>query len=137
MIIGIGADILRISRIKRIVESRHAANFCRKVLSSEELALYYQLSSLHDKTSYLAARWSAKEALVKSLDLKSLLFSETSLAETNRWPTAVNLDVQLGDRNIELLEHRKYEKALSFRASVSWEEDLMVSNVICYLSDSS
>lgn len=63
MIIGIGTDIVQISRIKQVLE-RHGDNFANRILTDRELSIYAKKS---DPVSYLAKRFAAKEATVKAL----------------------------------------------------------------------
>lgn len=62
MIVGIGTDIVAIARIRRILEKNPA--FIRKVFSDSEIA--YCEKKANKAESY-AARFAAKEALMKAL----------------------------------------------------------------------
>jgi holo-[acyl-carrier protein] synthase len=68
MILGIGSDIVKISRIESLY-SGYGANFVDKILSKEEIKLLQQKSSDKLKVNYLAKRFAAKEALVKALGI--------------------------------------------------------------------
>ncbi len=59
MIIGIGTDILKISRIK--------LEHSKRVLSSEELDVFNNLKLESKKIEYLAGRFSVKEAIIKAI----------------------------------------------------------------------
>lgn len=61
--LGVGIDIIEISRIRQALE-RHGRRFLERIFCSEELD--YCLGR-KDPAPHLAARWAAKEALVKSL----------------------------------------------------------------------
>lgn len=63
MIIGIGIDIIEIERIKESVEG-YGDRFLKKVFTAAELE--YCLSK-PNKYQHLAARFAAKEAIVKAL----------------------------------------------------------------------
>jgi len=59
MILGIGVDILKISRIKL----EHA----RRVLSDEEFKVFEEFKLESRKLEYLAGRFSVKEAIIKAI----------------------------------------------------------------------
>ena len=61
---GLGLDICSISRIQRIMEGPRAEAFLNRVYTEAERAL---CGGRHDAASAYAARWAAKEALVKAL----------------------------------------------------------------------
>ncbi|WP_164000442.1 holo-ACP synthase [Pyxidicoccus caerfyrddinensis] len=63
-IVGLGLDICSISRIQRIMEGPRAEAFLNRVYTEAERAL---CGGRHDAASAYAARWAAKEALVKAL----------------------------------------------------------------------
>ena len=60
MIIGIGTDIVEIERIAASL-SRHGEHFTERVFTPNETA------QAHDRISYFAGRWAAKEAAAKAL----------------------------------------------------------------------
>lgn len=61
MILGIGCDIVSISRISNILVKTPA--FLTNVFSADELEEYHRRG---DDISYLASRFAAKEAIVKA-----------------------------------------------------------------------
>lgn len=64
MIIGIGIDIVELSRIKGLME-RHAS-FVKRILTSQEEEEWQALSKTR-QVEYLAGRFAAKEAIGKAL----------------------------------------------------------------------
>ena len=70
MIYGIGADICDVRRIRATLE-RHGERFARKILSDGELATWKERSARWPNRglSYLATRFSAKEAFSKAIGL--------------------------------------------------------------------
>jgi phosphopantetheine--protein transferase-like protein len=80
MIKGVGVDIAQISRFKRIIESKHCENFLRKVLHCKEIE-EYRLLNEDRRAVFLASRWCYKEALVKALGNKGLIFSSVRLVK--------------------------------------------------------
>lgn len=65
MIIGIGADLCEIERIREAV-SRHGDQFAQRILSTAELADFDGLNRTM-QASFLAKRFAAKEAVAKAL----------------------------------------------------------------------
>lgn len=63
MIFGIGADLVRVSRIDKAL-LRHGERFARKILAEDEWAGFVRD---HRPAYYLAKRFAAKEAMVKAL----------------------------------------------------------------------
>lgn len=63
MIRGIGTDIVSIARIAEAL-SRHEDRFLYRILTPGELLKYEKRKN---KTSYLAKRYAAKEAIAKAL----------------------------------------------------------------------
>ena len=65
MIEGIGIDIVRIDRIKRILE-KYPDRFPRRILHPEEYSDYHNKK---DRAAFLARQFAAKEAVSKALGL--------------------------------------------------------------------
>tara|TARA_B110000285_G_scaffold205929_1_gene244065 strand:- start:113 stop:508 length:396 start_codon:yes stop_codon:yes gene_type:complete len=63
MIVGIGTDIIKISRIKEVYD-RHEDRFAEKILCPAELNIFQEKQK---SISYLAKRFAAKEAASKAL----------------------------------------------------------------------
>ena len=70
MIYGIGTDICDVRRIRASVE-RHGERFAKKILSDGELVTYQaRIARWPDRgASYLATRFSAKEAFSKAIGI--------------------------------------------------------------------
>ena len=70
MIFGIGTDICGVRRIRASVE-RHGERFAKKILSDGELKTFNDRSARWPDrgVSYLATRFSAKEAFSKAIGL--------------------------------------------------------------------
>ncbi len=62
MIAGVGTDLVRIERIRQVLE-RHGERFARRVLVESELQRFRQHGAPH---RFLAKRFAAKEALAKA-----------------------------------------------------------------------
>lgn len=65
MIIGIGTDLVKISRIEDIF-FKHKDNFIEKILSHKEIEKFQSLEQ-SSGIKYLAKRFAAKEALAKAI----------------------------------------------------------------------
>lgn len=73
MIYGIGVDIIKIERIKKVIE-RWGGKFLKRVFTENEIKYCYK-----NKSPYcsFAVRFAAKEAFIKSLgDNKGIALSE-------------------------------------------------------------
>lgn len=63
MVHAIGIDLVEIKRIEKNVV-KYGTRFVNRILGSAELSDYH---ARHDQTAYLAGRFAAKEAVIKSL----------------------------------------------------------------------
>ncbi len=63
MIRGLGSDVVRISRIERVLE-RHGDRFAQRILTPRELVDWAERGGTN---RYVACRWAAKEAAAKAL----------------------------------------------------------------------
>jgi holo-[acyl-carrier protein] synthase len=64
LILGVGIDLVDISRMERVLNGRAARRFVEKVFAEEEIAVCS--AAAHPVQAY-SARFAAKEALVKAL----------------------------------------------------------------------
>ena len=62
-IVGIGTDIVKISRIKQVFK-KYPKGFAERILHKNELKV---MRDLKDPKTYIAKRFSAKEAVAKAL----------------------------------------------------------------------
>lgn len=83
---GIGNDIALISRFKN--KSEH---FIKRVLSLEEYDVYISLSE-ENKLTYLASRFSAKEALFKAYKNLNFDFAKVSVLNKENGEPFVKMD---------------------------------------------
>ncbi len=63
MILGIGTDIVEVSRIKTLIE-KNGDSFIQKIFSDDEIKLASEKKS---NEIFLAGRWAVKEAFAKAL----------------------------------------------------------------------
>ena len=70
MIYGIGADIVKIDRIRAALD-RHGERFAARILGPEEMLIYRRRSARLAERGvvFLATRFAAKEAISKALGL--------------------------------------------------------------------
>ena len=71
-ITGIGIDICKIQRISSILSKTYSNRFLTKVLNHNELN-----ASLTPE--FVSGRWAAKEALVKAMGNRSILFPQVEI----------------------------------------------------------
>jgi holo-[acyl-carrier protein] synthase len=116
MIIGIGTDIVDISRIEKL--AANLQTFAGKVLSKEELRIFSEIKLQNKKISYLAKRFAAKEAFVKALGTgfrDGLFLPNISILNDKLGKPEVKLDEKNQDRfakgakiDISLSDEKKY-----------------------------
>lgn len=66
MILGIGVDILTLSRIEEIKDSNYRDKFAKRILTDSEFNDFIKTSNEEKKVFYLGKRWSCKEAISKA-----------------------------------------------------------------------
>ena len=76
-IIGIGVDICKIERINKILLKSYSTRFLTKALHENEL-------KFSNTPEFVSSRWAAKEALVKSIGIKSLIFSQIEVTHNTQ-----------------------------------------------------
>ncbi|KAJ2828688.1 hypothetical protein FBU31_002858 [Coemansia sp. 'formosensis'] len=93
MILGIGVDILCVSRIEAIVRrgSRLTGRFARRILSDREIGYFDSTVALQEEAAqvkYLATRWCLKEAVYKAAyPHQALRWSDVTVVKTGPKPT--------------------------------------------------
>jgi len=115
-LVGIGTDIVKLSRIKALYD-QWGARFLLRILSSHEREA---LASLSHKIPYIAKRFAAKEAVAKALGTgigEKAAFVEISIEnETSGKPKVVlygkakefATSVGVGKVHISLSDEREY-----------------------------
>lgn len=122
MIVGIGIDLVKVSRISAVLE-RHGQRFVERILHPNELLVYQDHSQ---PLAYFAKRYAAKEALSKALGTgiaKGVNFNEieTQLSELGRpnlilHGTTLDKADELGVKHLFI--------------SLSDEQDYAIANVV-------
>ena len=118
MILGVGTDIIEISRVKKATESQR---FCDRVFTKEEQA--YCLARKGQAASSFAARFAAKEAVMKAFrdNLRNGRFTDIEiLPDGDGCPTVrlYNYFAELAKENnivkvhISLSHEREYATAV-------------------------
>lgn len=59
-ILGIGIDIIKISRMHKILKERYSARFLTRVLHPLELEHYKEITNEDYQGQFVASRWAAK-----------------------------------------------------------------------------
>lgn len=78
-ILGIGVDLVQNSRIQKVLSKSHARRFLDKVLSPQEIAHFDTLKLDKIQVQFVASRWAVKEATVKAIGRRELVFSEINI----------------------------------------------------------
>ncbi|KAI7900423.1 4'-phosphopantetheinyl transferase [Cokeromyces recurvatus] len=125
MILGIGVDIVHLSRIAAIISRRGRDRFARRILSPiecKEFQLNCSSSSFDDQKqlTYLSSRWCIKEATYKALyPIHKLEWKQV---------TSFNLENK-GKPEIDIVNSEKYgiQKA---HLSLSHDGEYAISQVI-------
>lgn len=119
-IIGIGTDIVNISRIEKIY-SRFGESFLKKNFHAKEIECFDHLPSLQ-KIAYLAKRFAGKEAVAKALGtgIGQIAFKDIAILNNELGAPYVLLD--------SLSE--KYDENMRINISLSDDEPFAVAFVV-------
>jgi len=82
MILGIGTDIISISRIEALMKRKGEDVFLKKNYSRYEIEAAYNIKDDNKRTAYIAKRFAGKEALAKALGTgigKAVAFKDISI----------------------------------------------------------
>lgn len=122
MIIGIGIDLIEISRIEAAL-TRYGERFLHRVFTPDEIAYARRK---HHPASHLAGRFAAKEAALKALG--------TGKSGGIRWRDVEILPSPGGKPRIELhgraQEHLRTLRGRRVHVSISHGRDLAIAAVI-------
>lgn len=121
MIIGTGIDIIKNSRIKNLIE-KYGERFLKKIYTDAEIE-YCQ--NKKETASSLAARFAAKEAVLKALG--------TGM-RNNSWQEIEILNNKLGKPEVILSEKTKKRaeeiKVKSIFLSISHEKEYSIAQIV-------
>lgn len=106
MIIGIGLDIIEISRITDAYEKNN--QFADRILTSKELGLFQQYSKRR-QMEFLAGRFAAKEAYAKAVGtgIGALRFTDMEIDYTEKGAPIWSKPNQEGHRVYLSITHTK------------------------------
>lgn len=126
MIYGIGTDIVQISRVRAALE-RSGPRFAEKILGPGELAKYHARKAKNEARglSFLATRFSAKEAFSKAIGLGMHMPMTWRSVQMLNAPGGKPIVVCSG-----ALEEFMRQNRLSAQVSISDEADYGVAFVI-------
>ena len=99
---SIGIDLVETNRIREILR-KYGARFADRILGKSELAAYVQRG---DKVNFLAGRFAAKEAVIKSLGRfieKRPAYNEIEIVNDETGNPCLNFSGPAG----EILRHQK------------------------------
>lgn len=93
MILGIGTDIVQISKYGREVVSPDPADYLRHHFALEEVEIV-EARRTEDKLPLYAARWAAKEAFIKAISHPALFQEKLSVGVADYREIKVLCDLQ-------------------------------------------
>jgi holo-[acyl-carrier protein] synthase len=131
MIYGIGTDICDVRRISATFE-RRGERFPEKVLGPQEIEVFrYRLDKVHERgMSYLATRFSAKEAFSKAIGMGLRMPMTWRACEIINLPSG-KPEIRLNGKLAEWFEARK----LVAHVTVTDETDYAASFVVVETKD--
>ena len=126
MVLGLGIDIIEISRIKKSVDE-YGEKFLQKVFTQDEISY---CNSKYNKHQHYAARFAAKEAVYKAL--------ASGWKEGLRWK-----DIEIQNDNSGMPSVKLYGKLKSFisnnaelKISISHSDNYVTAVAIIYKNNS-
>ena len=122
MIIGIGVDLVTVSRIAK-VDARFAKRFEQRILTIAEKA---EIASAPDRSRFLAKRYAVKEAAVKALgtgERNGVLLSDVGLDHDELGKPELQVSGEFAERCTALAVTR-------YHVSLSDEGDLVTAFVV-------
>ena len=129
MILGTGIDLLKVSRVKKILD-KYGDIFLKKVFSEDEIK---KNKKTIFKANKLAKSFATKEAFVKALGTgftKQISFKDISLKNEKNGKPFINLSNRI-QKYIKKRTPNGYKTIIN--VSISDEKDYVISNVIISL----
>ena len=126
MILGTGIDLLKVSRIKKLLDN-YGDIFVKKVFSEYEIKKNKNITL---KVSKIAKAFSTKEAFVKALGTgftKEISFKDISLKNEERGKPIIDLSNRVQDY-LKKKTPNGYKTIIN--VSISDEKEYVISNVI-------
>lgn len=128
MIIGLGTDIVRVSRIEDL-QRKYGAKFLSRILTAEEQERFHSLKEEGQKR-YLSKRFAAKEAFVKALGVGfngEVSFQDISVVNDKNGKPHYNINDRLDKYIKKLFNIEKYT------INVSISDDVEYANAIAII----
>lgn len=134
MLLGVGVDLLSLTRFRALVARRGAERVANRILHKTELSEYTRIPT-NLRTNYLALRWSAKEATFKALYPSLSVNWKQVLVQKHRNKPEITLDLIANfASNIETKkvdqEPALARSSIKLHLSVSHDADLLVAYVV-------
>ena len=126
MIFGIGIDLIKVSRIKKILD-KHGSIFLKKVFTDQEIKKNNQFISRENK---FAKSFASKEAFVKAMGTgfrNNITFKDIELMNSNTGKPYLYLSKSV-KKELKKKTPIGYEPIINI--SISDEIDYVISNVI-------
>ncbi|MBU1627336.1 holo-ACP synthase [bacterium] len=120
---GIGIDIVKIDRIKKILESPRCERFCKKIFTSEEMNY---AAGKRDPHIHFSGFFAVKESFMKALGegwRKGLKFSEIQVFHNNKGAPYLKLEGKTG-------EYLRKMNLTRLHVSITHEADYAIGMVI-------
>ena len=131
MILGTGIDLLKISRVKKILD-HYGDIFLNKDLTKQEIEKYKKTAS---KSNKLAKSFATKEAFVKALGTgftSKVSFKDISLKNAKNGKPSIDLSKRV-EEFLQKITPKGYKPVIN--VSISDEKDYVISNVIISLKE--
>lgn len=111
MIIGVGCDIVKISRIEKLIKES-GERFLNKIFTALEI----ELAPRNNQYNYFAKRFAAKEAVVKALGtgFGEIAFHDIEITNNDLGKPIVNFNSLKGSYNIHLSLSDEEEYAVAY-----------------------
>jgi len=132
MILGIGIDLVKVARIKRLY-LKYNDKFVLKILSAYEIKKMRAITSKDYMIQYLAKRFVAKEALVKAIGtgfVRETLMQDITVKNDKNGKPYYSLSKMLNNF-IEKLFRKKY----SLHLSISDDKENAIANAVIETSE--
>ena len=121
---GIGVDLIKNSRMEKIIQGKTCKRFLNKVLNVKEIEEFNDKKNIQQQTNYLASRWSFKEAMVKATGRRDLIFPHMFLNKNSEGKPYVEIIDQTSKIVYEEL------KIMNIHVSISHEDEHSIAFII-------
>ena len=121
MILGLGTDIVRTSRIASL-QKQYKARFLNRILTQEERTKFDSLKP-KEQTKYITKRFAAKEALVKALGVGfngNISFQDISVVNDKHGKPYYNPSPKLHEYILHLFSLKRYVIHLSISDDIGY-----------------